>query len=45
MNEDVDGGEREQEKGDKAKAAKMKSSEDWDGDTPSKQHDLGLEPR
>lgn len=34
MNEDVDGGEREQEKGDKAKAAKMKSSED--GDTPSK---------
>lgn len=33
MNEDVDGGE--QEKGDKAKAAKMKNSED--GDTPSKE--------
>lgn len=44
MNEDVDGGEREQEKGDKAKAAKMKSSED--GDTPSKgQCDVHRDPR
>lgn len=44
MNEDIDGGDREQEKGDKAKAAKMKSSED--GDTPSKgQRDVSPEIR